>query len=72
MSEGDLLHTVTADDISDGRRRLGKAMVWGSAALVAVLAVWQFLYQTGRIESGFATWRPVLYAYMLWATALCI
>ena len=71
MSEGDLLHTVTADDISDGRRRLGKAMVWGAAALVAVLAIWQMLHETGRVASGFATWRPVLYAYLLWATALC-
>ncbi|MGR3503373.1 carbohydrate ABC transporter permease [Pseudaestuariivita sp.] len=71
-TEGDLLHTVTADDISEGRKRLGKAMVWGSAGLCVLLAVWQFLYQTGRIGAGFETWRPVLYAYMLWATCLCI
>ena len=71
MNEGDLLHTVTADDISDTRRRLGKALVWGAAALFAALAVWQFAFDTGRVSSGFETWRPVLYAYMLWATALC-
>ncbi|NNE81848.1 MAG: sugar ABC transporter permease [Silicimonas sp.] len=71
MSEGDLLHTVTADNISDGRRRLGKAMVWGSAGLVAILGLWQMLHETGRVSGGFETWRPVLYAYLLWATALC-
>ena len=71
MSDGDLLHTVTADHISDGRKRLGKMMVWGAAALVAVLAMWQAAFETGRVSSGFETWRPVLYAYMLWATALC-
>ena len=72
MSEGDLLHTVTADDISDGRRRLGKAMVWGTAALVVLLGFWQMMHETGRLASGFETWRPVLYAYLLWATALCV
>ena len=70
-TEGDLLHTVTADDISDQRRRLGKALVWGSAGLCAALALWQMLFETGRVGAGFDTWRPILYAYMLWATALC-
>ncbi|AVL52562.1 sugar ABC transporter permease [Roseobacter denitrificans] len=70
-NEGDLLHTVTADAISDQRRLLGKALVWGSAALVFVLAAWQMAFETGRVTTGFDTWRPVLYAYMLWATALC-
>ncbi len=69
--ESDLLHTVTADNISDNRRKLGKAMVWGSALLCLLLALWQFAYTTERIGIGFANWRPVLYAYMLWATALC-
>lgn len=71
-TEGDLLHTVTADHISDARRRLGKAMVWGAAALCAALAIWQFAFETGRVSQGFDNWRPILYAYMLWATALCV
>lgn len=70
-NEGDLLHTVTADAISDTRRRVGKALVWGSAGLFLALAAWQMAFDTGRVTSGFDTWRPVLYAYMLWATALC-
>lgn len=72
QSEGDLLHTVTADTISDSRKRLGKAIVWGSALLTLVLAGWQFAHDTGRIAVGFDTWRPVLYAYLLWATCLCV
>ena len=71
MIEGDLLHTVTADNISDKRKRLGKSLVWGSALLGFALALWQFAYQTDRVSIGFDSWRPVLYAYMLWATALC-
>ena len=70
-TEGDLLHTVTADNISDTRRRVGRAMVWGTAALVAALIYVQLAYETGNLSFGFESWRPVLYAYMLWATALC-
>ncbi len=71
MIEGDLLHTVTADNISDKRKRLGKSLVWGTALLGFALALWQFAYETERVSIGFESWRPVLYAYMLWATALC-
>ena len=45
--------------------------MWGSALLGFALALWQFAYQTERVSIGFDSWRPVLYAYMLWATALC-
>jgi len=71
MIAGDLLHTVTADNISDKRKRLGKLLVWGAALIMLAMAVWQFAYETGYISSGFDTWRPVLYSYLLWATALC-
>ena len=70
--EGDLLHTVTADNISDRRQRMGKALAWGTALLCVTLALWQFAYQSGLVIAGFETWRPVLYAYMLWATTLCV
>ena len=71
-AEGDLLHTVTADHISDARKRLGKAMVWGTALLCVGLALWQTAFELDRVSTGFSNWRPVLYAYMLWATALCV
>jgi len=71
MIEGDLLHTVTADNISVNRRRFGKLLVWGTALFMLLLALWQFAFETGRVANGFDTWRPVLYAYLLWATALC-
>lgn len=71
MIEGDLLHTVTADHISDQRKRLGKWLVWGTAFFGVALALWQIAHETGRVENGFDTWRPVLYGYMFWATALC-
>ena len=71
MIEGDLLHTVIEENISDNRKRVGKLLVWGTALFGIALALWQFAYVTERVSSGFDTWRPILYAYMLWATALC-
>ncbi|MEM1075565.1 MAG: sugar ABC transporter permease [Pseudomonadota bacterium] len=70
-TEGDLLHTVTADNIPGSRKQAGKAIVWGSAALVAILIGIQLLYETDRTSFGFENWRPILYAYMLWATSIC-
>jgi multiple sugar transport system permease protein len=69
--QGDLLHVVTSDDISATRRRAGRALIWGSAGLLAVVALLQTLDLTGTVEIGFANWRPTLFAYMTWAVCLC-
>ncbi|MEM8788687.1 MAG: sugar ABC transporter permease [Pseudomonadota bacterium] len=70
-TQGDLLHMVATDDIPPARARFGRAIVWGSFLLLAGLGAAQYLHATGRIGWGFETWRPVLYAYCLWATCLC-
>ena len=71
MSSGDLLHVVTNDNISESRKRLGRGVIWGSAAILVLVALLQSLQVTGLRDFGFANWRPTLYAYCLWATALC-
>jgi multiple sugar transport system permease protein len=71
MSSGDLLHVVTNDNISAARRRAGQILIWGSAALLAAIAVAQTLQAMGRIDLGFVNWRPTLYAYITWSVALC-
>ena len=71
MSQGDLLHVVTADDISARRQRFGHAIVWGSAFLLAAVAIAQTVDRTGTMDLGFQTWRPTLYAYIFWAICLC-
>ncbi len=71
MSQGDLLHVVTEDDISDARRRFGRGIVWASALLMASIAVAQYAQVKGFADFGFRTWRPTLYAYILWAICLC-
>lgn len=71
MSQGDLLHVVTDDDISDARRRFGHGIVWASAALMAAVAAAQYAQVRGLADFGFQSWRPTLYAYIFWAVCLC-
>lgn len=62
---------VRAPAVPERRRRLGAALlVAGSLALAATVIV-QALYKAGIIGFGSDTWRPVLYAYVLWSVALC-
>ncbi len=49
---------------------LGRALVWGASLGLALIALWQTLYSAGVIASGFENWRPVLYAFLLWAVAI--
>jgi multiple sugar transport system permease protein len=61
----------TADAIPPGRQALGRAMIWGTAGLLAAVAAAQAAQMAGWRDFGFQTWRPTLYAYCLWATVLC-
>lgn len=72
MSQGDLLHVVTGDDIGDRRRFIGKTLIWGSFAIVVAAFAVCAMAQTGYLAWELANWRPALYAYLLWATCLCI
>jgi len=68
---GDLLHVVTTDDLSARRVALGRALMWGTGALLVLIFALQTAQASGWIDVGLTTWRPTLYAYLLWATALC-
>ncbi|MEX0345449.1 MAG: carbohydrate ABC transporter permease [Rhizobiaceae bacterium] len=72
LSQGDLLHTIEAQTISDSRKRLGKLLLWGSFALLTVAFLVQAFRDAGMTDWGFANWRPVLFAYFLWAFMLCL
>jgi multiple sugar transport system permease protein len=72
LDQHDLLHTVTAENLTQGRRNGGKALfAVGSIALLMAFAL-QVLHAMGITEAGFANWRPVLYAYLAWAICLCV
>jgi multiple sugar transport system permease protein len=52
------------------RRQAGRALILlASLALVGVTLL-QILHASGETQVGFANWRPVLYAYIVWAIAL--
>jgi len=71
MSQKDLLHVVTADDISERQKLFGRAIVWGSAMIAVAVAAAQTAQQMDVASFGFQTWRPTLFAYILWAACLC-
>lgn len=55
-----------------GQHAAGKLMIAaGSILFVAVLA-FQILYASGVTETGFGSWLPVLYAYILWAASIVV
>ncbi|WP_428674318.1 carbohydrate ABC transporter permease [Roseibium sp.] len=70
--EGDLLHTVETGSISVSRRFWGRLALWLSAAWFIASFILQAGHDLGWTSWGFENWRPVLYAYFIWATVLCI
>ncbi|HET7714448.1 MAG TPA: sugar ABC transporter permease [Bauldia sp.] len=52
------------------RKSIGKLIIAAGSALFAAVLVFQVLYASGVIQSGFASWRPVFYAYFLWGAAV--
>jgi len=69
--QGDLLHVVTADDITARRARIGRGLIWGTGALLVVVAALQAAQEAGWADFGFTNWRPTLYAYITWGIGLC-
>ena len=67
----DQLHIVTNDNIPLRRQAFGRALVWGAGFVLVAIGVMQSLQVAGHADFGFANWRPTLYAYILWAIALC-
>ncbi|KIT14949.1 carbohydrate ABC transporter permease [Jannaschia aquimarina] len=65
----DRLHIVS--DAAPAHAGLGRTMIWGGAGLLVFVAALQWADQSGRIDLGFQSWRPTLYAYFAFATLLC-
>ena len=56
--------------IADSRRNAGRALIAASTLFLAAIILFQSLYSAGLFPFGFETWRPVLYAFVLWGVAL--
>ncbi len=66
----DRLHTVASLAPTPGRVRAGRALAWGTGALLVGVFAWQAAAARGLVGPAFPTWRPVLWAYVLWAVAV--
>ncbi len=63
---------IEFDPIGPARRRGGKALIVLASLLLAAAIAVQIRHVYGASEVGFDTWRPVVYAYVLWGAALGI
>lgn len=59
-----------AGPVSPARKTLGKAILAGASVLLLAAIVFQSLYAAGAIGFGFPNWRPVAFAYLVWAVAV--
>ncbi|MBZ0230017.1 MAG: sugar ABC transporter permease [Bauldia sp.] len=55
---------------SAGQRATGKLLIAAGSLLFGAVLAFQLLYATGVTDAGFGSWRPVLYAYVLWSAAV--
>jgi multiple sugar transport system permease protein len=58
------------DHSSARRKRLGNLILLAASALLVLVLVLQVANATGVLALGVRDWRPLLYAYLLWGTAL--
>ena len=72
LHEDHALSQVEAHPAKAGRKGLGRLVLLAASLLLAVIVVLQGLDTAGVVAIGFANWRPVLYAYLLWAVAFGI
>src|SRR5437763_11901048 len=63
-------HGVGSRFVSDSRRAAGRWLIAVASLGLAAMVLYQALTTAGMIGGGFETWRPSLYAYLVWAVAL--
>ena len=61
---------LIGDPIPAGRKTAGWAVIGAATALLLLVILLQSLDAAGVTAIGFETWRPTIYAYLVWAVAL--
>lgn len=64
------MHEPLSRAVNAPQAPLGRTLLWLASFGLAFIALWQALYSAGVMATGFETWRPVLYAFLLWAVAI--
>jgi multiple sugar transport system permease protein len=67
---GDHRPQVASHHISAGRKNAGRWLLLLASLGFAAVFLFQVLYSAGVTSAGFENWRPVAYAYVIWAVAL--
>jgi multiple sugar transport system permease protein len=62
-------HKLASQRVLCRRKTAGRALIILVSLGFALVLLIQILHATGTIAAGFANWRPVLYAYLVWAVA---
>jgi multiple sugar transport system permease protein len=65
-------HKLASQRILVSRAAVGRALIVLASLAGALVLLIQILHTTGTITAGFADWRPVLYAYLVWTVAFAI
>jgi multiple sugar transport system permease protein len=63
-------HDAVSGETPPARKKAGRALIAAASLLLAGVLGYQVLYATSVTTVGFETWRPVLYAYLLWGAAI--
>jgi multiple sugar transport system permease protein len=64
------MHEPLSRATSEPRAPMGRALIWVASLGLAAIVLWQVLFKAEIISTGFENWRPVLYAFLLWAVAI--
>jgi len=63
-------HKPASPRVPGSRKNAGRVAVVLASLVFLLVLLAQVLHGTGAITAGFADWRPILAAYLLWAIAL--
>jgi multiple sugar transport system permease protein len=63
---------VTFPPVKRAGRAAGQLILFGATLALVVIVAVQIFYTIGWTSTGFSNWRPVLYAYVVWAVLLCV
>ncbi|HEY4836534.1 MAG TPA: sugar ABC transporter permease, partial [Bradyrhizobium sp.] len=66
---GEPHHKLASRRLPVSRNNAGRALLVLASLAFLLLLLIQILHATGAINAGFADWRPILYAYLVWAIA---
>ena len=72
MSNGDLIHIVSYEEITERRRRLGHLIIRGSFAVLLLVLGAQVRQALGFWDLGFENWQPAAVAWVVWCVCLCV